>query len=307
MKLALLCACALAGTSALLGPACVQQPSSLLDGAGDTASSATGAGTGGAGGGAATPVVSDAGLPCAVSFLLVQYCRGCHSSPPISGAHVSLMTYDDLVAPMPTDPATSVAEASLARMKSAGAPMPPGNLLGAMEVAPFEAWVSAGMPKETCGTDGQIPDTPMNPYDVPAVCTSMSTWNKGDDGSPDMLPGRACIACHSKPGGDHGPRFLFAGTVYPSAHEPDDCNGAGDAVIEVTDANGAVLTATARTGSGNFFLKGDPATLPTPIKARVLYQGKVLAMSTAVMTGDCNTCHTQEGKEGAPGRIILPP
>jgi mono/diheme cytochrome c family protein len=241
-----------------------------------------------------------------VSFLLVQYCRACHSSTPISGANVPLMTYDDLVAPMPGDPSTSVAAACLARMKSAAAPMPPGTLLSAGDIAPFEAWVAAGTPSEVCATDGNIPDTPMNPYDVPATCTSNSYWTNGDDGSSNMLPGRACIACHSQPGGDQGPRFLFAGTVYPSAHEPDDCNGAGDAVIEVTDADGVVRTATALS-SGNFFVDGDPATLPTPITARVLYGGKVLPMATPVTTGDCNTCHTQEGKEGAPGRIILPP
>lgn len=306
MRWALLCTCLAVGVSALVAPACVEQPGQLLDGGTDK-SSATGTSTGTGGGGGSVPVVSDAGLPCAVSFLLVQYCRGCHSNPPIAGAHVPLMTYDDLVAPLPMNPSTTVAAESLARMKDAAKPMPPGNLLPAADVAPFEAWVSAGTPAETCGTDGQIPPEPMNPYDVPAVCTSMSTWTQGDEGSRDMLPGRACIACHSKPGGDQGPRFLFAGTVYPTAHEPDDCNGASDAVIEVTDADGAVLTATARPQSGNFFMNGDPATLATPIKARVLYQGKVLAMSTAVSTGDCNTCHTQEGKEGAPGRIILPP
>lgn len=289
--------------------ACLDQPTQLVGGGAQGAGSSSGgsnAANGGGSAGGATPVVSDAGLPCEVSFLLVQYCRGCHSSPPIAGANTSLMTYEDLLAPMPNDPATTIAEDSLARMKDAAQPMPPGGLLDAAAVAPFEAWVNAGMPSQACNSDGNLPPETQNPYDVPAVCTSGDYWNQGTESDPDMLPGRACIACHSQPGGDSGPRFLFSGTVYPTAHEPDDCAGIGAAVIEVTDADGVVRTATAR-ASGNFYMNGDPATLATPITARVLYQGKVLPMVTAVDTGDCNTCHTQEGKEGAPGRIILPP
>jgi hypothetical protein len=34
--------------------------------------------------------------------------------------------------------------------------------------------------------------------------------------------------------------------------------------------------------------------------------GSGAPMLTPVDTGDCNSCHTQDGKEGAPGRIILP-
>jgi hypothetical protein len=29
-------------------------------------------------------------------------------------------------------------------------------------------------------------------------------------------------------------------------------------------------------------------------------------MATAVPSGDCNTCHTLNGRSGAPGRIALP-
>ena len=57
---------------------------------------------------------------------------------------------------------------------------------------------------------------------------------------------------------------------------------------------------------GNFWQFGDAVDLVMPITARVIQGDKVLAMATPVDTGDCNTCHTQEGKESAPGRIILP-
>jgi mono/diheme cytochrome c family protein len=251
-----------------------------------------------------TAPADDTGLPCEVSFLLAEWCRACHSDPAIGGANVPLMSYDDLVAPMPNNPAVTVAEDSLARMRNAAAPMPPGSLLPEADIAGFAAWVEAGMPAESCAADP--PPTGPNPYDTPPVCTSNVYWGKGDDGSPDMTPGRACIACHSGPGGDEGPRFLFSGTIYPTAHEPDDCNGVGGPTIEITDANGIVYTATAR-ASGNFYKGGDPANLAWPITTRVLYEGKVFPMLTPITTGDCNACHTQDGKEGAPGRIILPP
>jgi hypothetical protein len=48
-------------------------------------------------------------------------------------------------------------------MLDAAAPMPPGGLLSAAEVAPFEAWVNAGMPAEACASDGTTPDPATNP------------------------------------------------------------------------------------------------------------------------------------------------
>ncbi len=286
---------------------CLVQPNQLDLGEGGSGADDGGSTGGGSDGGStasSTPIVTDAGLPCEVSFLLVQYCRGCHSSPPLAGALTSLMTYEDLVAPMPGDPTTTVAQASLARMQDATAPMPPGGLLSAAEVQAFADWVSAGTPAEDCATDGNLPDTPANPYDTPAVCTSGDMWTSGDEGSPDMTPGRACIACHSD-AGDDGPRFLFAGTIYPTAHEPDDCHGVGGVEVEITDANGQVHTVSARE-RGNFYASAGGQALAMPITARVIQGNQVLPMLTPVDTGDCNTCHTQDGKEGAPGRIILP-
>lgn len=314
MRLTLLSLCSAALSLALAQGCLMESPSSLGDTGGDqgtgagTGTGTGGTGTGGAGGGTGgvgpTEPASDTGLPCEVAFVLSEWCRACHSNPPVAGAHVPLMKYEDLLAPMPGDPSTTVGEASLARMRDMAAPMPPGNVLPEADIAPFAAWVEAGMPSQSCASDPG--NGGPNPYDTPPVCTSDSFWGEGDEGSPDMTPGRACIACHSQTGGDEGPRFLFSGTVYPTAHEPDDCNGAGGAVIEITDANGVVQTVTARS-SGNFYRGGDPADVAWPITAKVLYDGKELPMLTPITTGDCNACHTQIGKEGAPGRIILPP
>ncbi|HUM13099.1 MAG TPA: hypothetical protein VLT82_19275 [Myxococcaceae bacterium] len=118
-----------------------------------------------------------------------------------------------------------------------------------------------------------------------------------------MEPGHACITCHSQQG---GPSLTVAGTVFPTGHEPDDCNAraAGGAVVTVTDANGVTATFTASSVSGNFH---GSTQLTFPITARVTFNGKTRSMGTAVSTGDCNSCHTQTGVSQAPGRITLPP
>ena len=117
-----------------------------------------------------------------------------------------------------------------------------------------------------------------------------------------MHPGVACIACHYSMG--EGAAYSIAGTVYPSAHEPDDCNSllpAGAKVV-VTPATGAAFTITPN-AVGNF----GSYTVPTPPwHVSVTYGGRTRSMVAAVTNGDCNTCHTQSGASGAPGRILLP-
>jgi len=100
------------------------------------------------------------------------------------------------------------------------------------------------------------------------------------------------------------PQFEIAGTVFPTAHEPDDCNAenpAGVAVV-ITGADGQSFELAANR-VGNFFLLERVAM---PYTARVISQGRVRAMRTAQRSGDCNGCHTQTGAGGAPGRILLP-
>jgi len=210
---------------------------------------------------------------------------------------VRIASAADLAAQSPSDPSATVAERSLKRMKDGS--MPPGSPLSSDEIAIFEAWIADGMPQGDCsGVGGAGP--------VEVACTSMSYWHGGDEGSEDMSPGQACVSCHEKPNyeGETGPRLLFGGTVYPTLHEPDDCNGVGGAVVVVTDANGRTVQATAR-ASGNFFVEeGVPLVLP--IRAEVRHGDKVLAMQDPVDSVDCNSCHTALGAEDAPGRIILP-
>jgi hypothetical protein len=119
-----------------------------------------------------------------------------------------------------------------------------------------------------------------------------------------MEPGVACIACHQSSGGE-APRFAIAGTVYPTAHEPNLCDGApgsDGAQVVIVGANGQSTTLTPNT-AGNFTYSG---SISLPFQAKVVYMGRERIMTTPQTTGDCNACHTQSGTNGAPGRILLP-
>ncbi len=240
------------------------------------------------------------GLPCEVSNLLYTHCTGCHTDPPIGGATVALVTRDDLVAPSAVDPSVTVADRAVIRMRAAGAaPMPPATLspVPSGEVDAFAAWVTSGMAAGTCA---DMPPPPT-PTDTPTVCTSGNHLGTSERLETRMQPGGACNTCHSR---DEGPIFSIAGTVFPTAHEPDGCVGASSGAIqvEITDATGAVFTLGVNS-SGNFTRE---SSVVMPITARVLEDGRVRAMTQPVTTGDCNSCHTERGTMGAPGRIMEP-
>lgn len=101
--------------------------------------------------------------------------------------------------------------------------------------------------------------------------------------------------------------MFIGGTVYPTAHEPDDCNGAsgsslGGASVIITGANGATLTLPVNS-VGNFYTGQSVAV---PFTAKVVVGNAVRAMVTPQTNGDCNSCHTESGANNAPGRIMLP-
>lgn len=131
------------------------------------------------------------------------------------------------------------------------------------------------------------------------------TRDPNESESPEMNPGFPCIACHLAAGDGDAPIFTFAGTVYPSAHEPNSCTGvaAQGAELIVSDAAGSVLRALTNT-SGNFLL--EDAVLVPPYSVTVAFQGRQRTTTTPHQGADCNACHSQVGEQGAPGRVVLP-
>jgi len=161
-----------------------------------------------------------------------------------------------------------------------------------------------GNPSSATGGDGGEEDAgrAADPFAVPATCTSGTMWTRGNHGSPVMNPGRACLACHMT---SNGPALTIGGTVYPTAHEPDLCNGVDGSTgarVTIVGADGQTVTLTPEP-SGNFNIG---TRVMFPYRAKVTYMGRERAMTETQTSGDCNGCHTQTGANGAPGRILLP-
>lgn len=277
-----------------------------------------------------TPPAVEAGasnLPCDVQAVLATNCQSCHSQPPVGGAPMALMTWDDLVAPSITDPNKSNAQLSVDRMQAAKNPMPPQGGAAAADIQTLQDWINAGAKKGACGTEVEAG---ADPYATDPICTSGKTNSLNNTG-PAMGPGENCMdsQCH----GDQTWQlaFAFAGTVYPTAHEPDDCVGSSGALsVTVTDKNGKTATAKVipQAGkslgtAGNFYFFttdrfGTKQLEPGPM-SNIVVNGPngTRAMSQTAPSGACNECHVQNPmppspyasqgfKSVAPGRIMAP-
>ena len=248
------------------------------------------------------PASIETGLPCNVGALIAEQCGGCHSDPPKNGATVRIMTRDDLLAPEKIGSDQTIAAIALERMKNAKDPMPPTGVLADSDIAILENWLASGAEAATCA---DVIPAGIDPYDTPSVCTSNAFWKKKDDGNEKMHPGGTCISCHTdqksnKREGDEdeAPIYTIAGTVFPTAHEPDDCNGAASVKVEITGADGKKTTLTTNT-VGNFFSK---ATIKFPYTARIIgADGSTRAMTGKQTDGDCNGCHTELGRQEGAG------
>jgi hypothetical protein len=211
----------------------------------------------------------------------------------VGGAPFSLLTYAEV---------SGQASASLAAMQAGT--MPPGGGASAADIAVFQAWITAGTPQGTCGgTDAGVDTT----FTGPSTCTSGNITPVTYQESSNMNPGRACVQCHNS---GEGPGWWLGGTLFDTGHVPDGCTPnaaqAADltqAKVIITDVNGTEHTLSVHQ-SGNFFPN---VNIPKgAYHAKVVYQGKTRAMAGAQTNGDCNTCHTDAGVNGAPGRVALP-
>jgi mono/diheme cytochrome c family protein len=243
-----------------------------------------------------------AGLPCDVAAMVAAKCVGCHAP---GGPNVPLLSLANFLAPAPSNAALTVAQAAAQRLASTTRPMPPLGSPAASpaEVAAFNAWLGAGTPSGSCGAvDAGLGDGGL----YPTTCASGVSWTRGNRESPDMNPGRPCYACHLQSDADK--RYTFSGTVFPALHEADLCDApsSGGVTVQILDANKLVVATLTPSGvSGNFY--SDPGmVVALPYTARV-WRGSVYAeMTTPQMSGDCNSCHSEQGANLASGRILAP-
>lgn len=242
-------------------------------------------------------------FPCEVAQVL-SACWGCHGDPPRGGAPVALTTRAQLAATSPRG--GTYGERSVARLRDAAQPMPPSGLPrpDAAGVDAFAAWVQAGMLMGSC--EGVTPPGGGGP--AATVCTSGQKFPAGDDeGSPDMNPGMACRACHLRE--EPSEARYFMGTAYPTLHEEDRCYSSvpTGTVVQIVDRDGTVALTMPVRARGNFYSSSLLANVALPYTARVVSPtGGVTEMTTPQSSGDCNACHTEQGANGAPGRIVFP-
>lgn len=154
---------------------------------------------------------------------------------------------------------------------------------------------SLGSASSSSASSGAAADAAVYVYDTPVECSSGKMYTGGT--GPTMEPGLNCAECH-------GGTLSIDGTVYKTGHEPDGCDGVNvtGLTVVITDSTNDKITLTPNS-VGNFYYL--PSINP-PITATVTYNGKTTAMTTPQMVTDCNSCHTEEGANGAPGRIVLP-
>lgn len=273
------------GESSDAGDADVVNPAPSSDAGAPTGAAGTGLGT---------------GLPCEVQGIIENRCLACHggTSPP------PLLRYEDLTAKSQKDPTKTMAEMSLEEMKAKQMPPPPATPPEDDEILAFEQWVKAGTKKNAVSCTDAPPVDGGTGTDGgnDAKCTSGKTWTDGNQGSPSMHPGAACNACHQTSG---GPNLRIAGTVYPSLHEPNDCSGAAPPpliTVTVTDSRGRIAAMPVNE-AGNFLTT---MRLTPPFKATVTNGIQTRSMVGTVNSGDCNSCHTVQGDNKAPGRILAP-
>jgi hypothetical protein len=109
-------------------------------------------------GGGGTPTSTVTSLPCDVDQVVVERCQSCHSDPPVNGAPMPLVTWDDFQAATPSDSTATetavgfkVYQAVEERIHDTKSPMPqpPNPLLDSADLATMDAWLNGGTPKGT--------------------------------------------------------------------------------------------------------------------------------------------------------------
>jgi hypothetical protein len=240
---------------------------------------------------------------CDVLAILSQRCWSCHGTTLHDKATHSMVTLEQLKGASGVDPAKSYLERGVIRMEAAKNPMPPTlePTVKPEEVALIKAWIAAGYPEASCG------DVAKDPYVAPVKCSGelLPAVQEHDE---EMSPGHVCNTCHAQVNAEEGgdaPLFLVSGTVFKTAHEPNDCGssvGKG-AEITITDSKGKVVVLEANE-TGNFIYEEND--LVFPYTAKVTFEGRERAMALPQTNGSCNECHTEAGTEEAPGRVLLP-
>jgi cytochrome c551/c552 len=126
-------------------------------------------------------------LPCDVATVMVSHCQQCHADPPLYGAPMPLVTWEDLHAPAKSDASKQVYELVGTRIHDDAAPMPqpPNPRLSAADTATLDSWVAAGAPAGAAGdaqcgqplADGGADDGTTTPSSCDTHLAPGSPWS----------------------------------------------------------------------------------------------------------------------------------
>ncbi len=124
---------------------------------------------------------------------------------------------------------------------------------------------------------------------------------EGDESSARHNQGRNCLSCHS---------FTSGATVFQSidAMNDDETEAAQGYMIQLLLDSGEIIMYANGNGYGNVLYNGDQGVINDFTAQIIDSQGVVVNQSSVnshhVGRLACNSCHTQEGLNGAPGRIV---
>ena len=251
-----------------------------------------GSSSGGSTGAAGAPAAS--GLPCDVATYLAAKCASCHGNPPLPSALAGLVTYADLKATSKEDPTKNEAELSVARMKNAASPMPPGAPPPATDVAILEDWIAAGYPMGSCGNgNGTAADGGSSVPPPPSVFEGAPAF-QAQTGPRAHNAGKDCMSCH-RTGGGEAPRFSFGGTLYDQSGNP-----VAGAEVRLVDANGKAASVYTGT-NGTFYGEGSGFAAPAQVGVRNASSAKdMVSALQASNGGGCSSCHCTGGTCSVP-------
>lgn len=122
-----------------------------------------------------------------------------------------------------------------------------------------------------------------------------------DEFSAQHNQGKNCLECHSFTGG---------GTVFKGLHiaDYDEKNAAQNHKIRLLLSSGNTITYSKGNGYGNYKYSGDKNAIGNFTAQIIDSNGTVVNKSRPDSHNAnrlaCNRCHTQDGANGAPGRIV---
>ena len=124
---------------------------------------------------------------------------------------------------------------------------------------------------------------------------------EGDEFQAQHNQGKNCLECHN---------FTSGATIYKSISgvDYDEHNAAQGYSLQLLLESGKILQYTKGNGYGNKLYNGDQGAIDNFTPQVLNAQGQIVNQSSqnshTVGRLSCNRCHTQEGLNGAPGRIV---